>query len=48
MSDEDPDAALSDVVAHLTGPQHHHPLDVAMKLLTTVEEAPEGGSIERS
>lgn len=39
VSVEDPDGTLSDVVHHLTGHPHYHPLDEAMRLLAAVREA---------
>ncbi|MFC0504139.1 hypothetical protein [Micromonospora costi] len=34
----DPDAALTEVIAHLTGDPHRHELADAMRLLTNVKE----------
>lgn len=34
----DPNTALAEVIAHLTGPPHRHELADAMRLLTTIEE----------
>lgn len=36
----DPDSALADVIAHLTGDRHHLDIADAMRLLTTIEEIP--------
>jgi hypothetical protein len=38
VSEEDPDATLSDVVHHLTGHPHSHDQQTAMRLLACVEE----------